>query len=57
MSTSLSKLIDKLSEIYSKECKGCKERKKLNQCAILLGLKITNGITNVKNVVKDRLSQ
>ena len=28
MSTSLSSLVDNLSEIYKKECKGCKERKK-----------------------------
>ena len=27
MSTSLSSLVDNLSEIYKKECKGCKERK------------------------------
>ena len=28
MQTSLSSLVDNLSEIYSKECRGCKERKK-----------------------------
>ena len=28
MSTSLSSLVDNLSEIYKKECKSCKERKK-----------------------------
>ena len=28
MSTSLSKLVENLSEIYIKECKGCEERKK-----------------------------
>ena len=28
ISTSLSSLVDNLSEIYKKECKSCKERKK-----------------------------
>ena len=28
MSISLSKLVDNLSEIYKKDCKGCKERRK-----------------------------
>ena len=28
MSSKLSDLVDKLSEIYNKECKGCKKRKK-----------------------------
>ena len=53
MSTSLSSLLDNLSEIYKKECKGCKEREKLNQHVILLELKMINQITNVKNVKKD----
>ena len=53
MSTSLSKLVDTLSEIYKKGCKGCKERKKLNQYAILLDLKTINYITNAKSVKKD----
>ena len=52
MSTSLLSLVDNLSEIYSKECKGCEGKK--NQYVILMGLKITNCITNVKNVIKDR---
>ena len=52
MSASLSSLVDNLSEIYNKECKTCTERKKKSgQCAILLGLKITDSITNVKNVI------
>ena len=34
MSTSLSKLVNNLSEIYRKECKGCKERKKLGDLFI-----------------------
>ena len=29
MSTSLSKVVDNLSEIYKKECKGCMERRKI----------------------------
>ena len=33
MSTSMSSLVDNLSEIYKKECKSCKERKK-NQVRI-----------------------
>ena len=40
MSTSLSNLVDNLSGINDKECKSCMERKKKNQNAILLGLKI-----------------
>ena len=41
MSTSLSNLVGNLSGINDKECKSCMERKKkLNQNAILLGLKI-----------------
>ena len=54
MPTSLSSLVDNLSEIYKKECKRWKERKKkLNQYAILLELKITNYITNAKTVKRD----
>ena len=36
----LLNLVDNLSGIYHKECKSCMERNKLNQNAILLGLKI-----------------
>ena len=42
MSNKLSDLVDKLSEIYKKECKGCEERKKLNQYVILLDSKVIN---------------
>ena len=35
MSSKLSDFIHNLSEIYSEECRGCKERKKSNQYAIL----------------------
>ena len=38
MSTSLLSLVDNLSEIYSKECKGCEERKKKSICDFI-GLK------------------
>ena len=39
MSTSLSSLVDNLSEIYKKECKSCKERKKIMSELIFIGLK------------------
>ena len=38
MSTSLSSLVDNLSEIHKKECKSCKERKIVSECG-LIGLK------------------
>ena len=44
MSSKLSNLINNLSEICSKECRGCKERKKWNQYLILLDLKMINYI-------------
>ena len=34
MSTSLSSLIDNLSEIYKKECELCKERKVMSECRL-----------------------
>ena len=40
MLTSLSDLVDNLSEFLKKECKSCIERKKLDQNVILSGLKI-----------------
>ena len=49
MQSSLSKLVNNLSEIYSKECRGCTE-KKSSQNSILYGLKIINYIVNVTNV-------
>ena len=39
MSTSLSSLVDNLSEIYQKECKSCKERKKIMSEFNFIGLK------------------
>ena len=40
MATSLSDLVDILSEINKKECKACMKEKKFNQNTILSGLKI-----------------
>ena len=37
--TSLSNLIDNLSEIYKKECKACKERRKIRSECNFIGLK------------------
>ena len=42
LSTSLSSLVDNLSEIYKKECKEREKEEKSNQYVILLVLKITN---------------
>ena len=42
ISTSLSNLVDNLSEICKKECKGCEEKNKSNQHAMLLVLKKIN---------------
>ena len=42
MSTSLSKLVDNLSEIYKKECKGCEESRKIKSVCNFIGLKIIN---------------
>ena len=39
MSTSLSKLIDNISEIYKNECKGCEERRKIKSVCNFIGLK------------------
>ena len=39
MSTSLSSLVDNLSVIYKKECKGCKERRNIKSVCNFLGLK------------------
>ena len=39
MATSLSNLVDNLSEIYKKECKGCKERRKIKSVCSFIGLK------------------
>ena len=39
MSSKLSDLVDELSETYNKECKGCKERKKIKSVYNFIGLK------------------
>ena len=39
ISTSLSSLVNNLSEIYKKECKGCKERRKIKSVCYFIGLK------------------
>ena len=39
MLASLSSFVDNLSEIYKKECKSCKERKKVISECVLIGLK------------------
>ena len=39
MLTSLSSLVDNLSEISKKECKGCKERRKIKSVCNFIGLK------------------
>ena len=38
MSTSLSSLVDNLSEIYKKECKVCEERRKFKSVYNSIGL-------------------
>ena len=38
MDNSLSKLVDDLSEIYKKECKGCMERKGIKSMCNFIGL-------------------
>ena len=38
MSTSLSSLVDKLSEIYKKECKRCEEKRKIKSLYKFIGL-------------------
>ena len=39
MSTKLSELVDNLSEIYKKKCKGREERKKIKSVCNFIGLK------------------
>ena len=39
MSTSLSKLVDNLSENYKKECKGCEGRRKIKTVCNFIGFK------------------
>ena len=53
MSTSLSSLVDNLSEIYKKECKGCEEKRKIKSVCNLIDLENNKLNTNAKNVKKD----
>ena len=46
MSTSLSNLVDNLSEVYDKECKKCMERKRIRSNCEFIGFK--NGRLNYK---------
>ena len=39
MSTSQSSLVNNVPEIYKKECKGCKERRKIKSVCNFIGLK------------------
>ena len=39
MLNKLSDLVDNLSEIYKKECKGCEERRKIKSVCNFIGLK------------------
>ena len=39
MSTSLSRLVDTLSEVYKNECKVCRERRKIKSLCNFIGLK------------------
>ena len=57
MSTLLSSLVDNLSEFTRKNAKHAKKEEKSSQNGILLGLKITDCITNVKNVMMNHLNQ
>ena len=53
MSTSLSRLVDNLSEIYRKECKGCKERKKIKAVCNFIALKNNKLFCKCKGCKKD----
>ena len=52
MSTSLSNLVDNLSEILKKNANRAWKEKKIDQNVILSGLKIIDSITDAKNVEK-----
>ena len=53
MPTFLSSLVDNLSEIYSKECKRCKERKKIKSGCDFVGVK-NNKLQNKSKECKNR---
>ena len=57
MPSSLSNLVDNLSEINDKECDSCKERKGIKSKYDFIGFK-NNRLNYIwKNVEKDALSQ
>ena len=51
MPNSISKLLNNLSEIYSKRCRRCR-KKKMKQYVILLSLKVIDCIINATNIKK-----
>ena len=54
MSSKLTDLVDNFSEIYCKECTGCKKKKRIKSMFdFFFDLKIINCITNAKNVKID----
>ena len=55
ISTLLSSLVDNLSEIYKKECKGCKERRKIKSACNLIGLKNNTLYNKCKECKKGQL--
>ena len=50
-------LVDNLYEIYSKECKGCKERNKIKSVCDFIVLKIINYIKMQRMEKKRQLEQ
>ena len=52
MSTSLSSLVNNVSEIYKKECKGCEEKRKIKSVYNFIGFE-NNKLRNAENVKKD----
>ena len=55
MSTSLSSLVDNLSEIYKKECKGCEEKTKIKSVCNISGLENNKLNYKCKECKKRRL--
>ena len=55
MSSSFSSLVDTLSEIYSKRCRGCQERKKVESVCDFVGLE-NNKLHHKCNICKKRWS-
>ena len=57
MLTSLSSLVDNLSDIYKKECELCKERKKIMWVCRLIDLKNNELYYECKNVMMNHINQ